>query len=178
MWGIAIVKKALWNSSASKMLDLSVGAWGIVLGVKASFEGWGVIFQQEDHNMERHPCRNDSGQWTEAGMRYDAGKRECHGLLQALKKFHNYVYGVRFLVETDANTLVHRLNLHTNDLPGAPVTRWIVRIGLFGFDLKNLPGRHIGGTGGLSQRPWGEGVPDPEQEDDLEETIIASLWGI
>jgi hypothetical protein len=98
--------------------------------------------------------------------------------MKALKKFRNYVYGVRFLVETDANTLVHQLNLPANDLPGALVTRWIAWIRLFDFDVKHGPGRLNGGPDGLSRRPRGQGEPEPEVEDDLEETIEASLRGI
>jgi hypothetical protein len=110
-----------------------------------------------------------------AEMRYDAGKRECCRLMKALKKFSNYVYGVRLLVETDANTLVHQLNLPANDLPGALVTRWIPWIRLFDFDVKHVPWRLNGGPDGLSRRPRREGEPEPEEEDDLEETIEARL---
>jgi len=92
--------------------------------------------------------------------------------------FHNYVYGVRFLVETDANTLVHQLNLPANDLPGALVTLWIAWIRLFDFDVKHVPGRLNGGPDGLSRRPRADGEPEPEKEDDLEDTIEANLRGI
>jgi integrase len=98
--------------------------------------------------------------------------------MKAVKKFRNYVYGVRLLVETDGNTLVHQLNLPANDLPGALVTRWIAWIRLFNFDVKHVPGRLNGGPDGLSRWPRGEGEPEPEEEDDLEETIDASLRGI
>jgi hypothetical protein len=44
--------------------------------------------------------------------------------MKVLKNFPNYLYGVRFLMETDGNTLVHQQMLPANDLPGALVTRW------------------------------------------------------
>ena len=81
--------------------------------------------QQEDENKDRHPCHYESGLWNNCEQRYDAGKHMCRGLMKELKKFRNYIYRVRFLVETDANTLVHQLNFCANDLPGALVTRWI-----------------------------------------------------
>lgn len=56
------------------------------------------------------------------------GKRMCHGLMKALKMFYHYVYEVTFLVEPDANTLVHQVNLPTNDLPGGLFTLSIVWI--------------------------------------------------
>ena len=72
--------------------------------------------------------------------KYDAGKWVYRGLMRALKKFYNNVYGVRFLVETNANTLVHQLNLPANDLLGALVTCGIVWIWLFNFEIRHIPG--------------------------------------
>jgi len=34
----------------------------------------------------RHPMRYESGLWNPTEGKYDAGKRECRGLLKALKK--------------------------------------------------------------------------------------------
>jgi hypothetical protein len=150
-------------------------AMAIMIGVDASLEGCGAILQQEDENMDRHPCRYECGLWNNAERRYDAGKCECRGLMKALKKFRNYVYGVRFLVETDANPLVHQLHLPANDLPGALVTQWIAWIRQFDFDVEHVPGRLNGGPEGLSRQPRGEGEAKPEENDDLEETIEASL---
>jgi hypothetical protein len=159
---MAILKEALCNAPALKTFDVSDGAGQIVVGVDASLEGWGAILQQEYENKDRHLCRYDSGLWNTAEKRYDAGKCECRGLMKALKKFRNNVYGVRFLVETDANTLVHQLNLPANDLPGALVTCRNAWIQLFDFDVKYVPGRLNGGPDGLSRWPRGEGEPEPE----------------
>jgi hypothetical protein len=77
---------------------------------------------QEDRNGKRHPARFESGVWTESESNYDAGKRECRAMLKVLKKFRFWLYGVHFVVETDANTLVAQLNRSATDLPGALVT--------------------------------------------------------
>jgi len=96
----------------------------IVLRVDASRFGFGAILQQEDRDGKRHPVRYESGLWTPAESRYDAVKLECRGL-RAIKKFRYYLYGVHFLVEIDARTLVHQLNQPTSDLPGTIVGRWL-----------------------------------------------------
>lgn len=70
--------------------------------------------------------------------------------MKAPMKFCNYVYGVRSLVETSANTLVYQLNFPTNDLPEELVTCWIVWIQLFDFDVKEVPGRQNGGRDGIA----------------------------
>ena len=103
--------------------------------------GFGAILQQEDRDGKRHPVLYESGLWTPAESRYDAVKLECPWLLRAVKKFRYYLYGVRFLVEIDARTLVHQLNQPTSDLPGTVVGRWIAYIRLFDFEI-----RHVAGT--------------------------------
>jgi hypothetical protein len=56
--------------------------------------------------MDQHPCHYESGLWNNAEKRDDAGKHECRVLMKARKKFRNYVYGVRILVEIDATRLI------------------------------------------------------------------------
>jgi hypothetical protein len=74
---------------------------------------------QLDKQSRRHPARYESGLWSKAEKRYDAGKRECRRLLKMLKKVRYYLYGVRFVIETDAKTLVAQLNKSASDIPGA-----------------------------------------------------------
>jgi hypothetical protein len=128
---------------------------------------------------KRHPCRYESGIWKEAERRYDAGKRECRGLLKALKKLRVYLYGVRFTVETDANTLVHQLNLPASDLPGAVITRWIAWLRLFDFDVVHVSGEKNSGPDALSRRPRSsDDSDDDEPEDDIEQMIEADMYAV
>ena len=115
------LKESLTNAPALSTLNYTEDAREIVLAVDASGEGWGAILQQEKEG-KRHPVRYESGVWTPAEKNYDAGKRECRALLRALKKLKVWLYGVRFVVEIDAKTLLHQLNLPIVDLPGAMVT--------------------------------------------------------
>jgi ribonuclease HI len=174
------LKDALCNALVQKTLDVSNQAGQIVLGVNASMEGWGAILHQEDEKKIRHPSQYESGHWNTAEKKYETGKRECRGLMRALKKFRTYVYSVQFFVETDANTLAHQLNLPAIDLPAALVNRWITWIRQFDFDVKHVPGGLNGGPDGLSRRPRGEWEPDPDDQevDDLEETIEAILRSV
>lgn len=80
-------------------------------------------------------------------------------------------------METDANSLVHQLNLPANNLPGAVVTHWNAWIRLFDFEVKYAPGRLNGGPNGLSLWPHGEAEPVPIVEDVSEETNHASFKG-
>lgn len=58
-------------------------------------------------------------------------------MLNVLRKMRFWLYGVRFVVEIDAKTLVHQLNLPGNDFPGALLTSWLALIGLFDYDIRH-----------------------------------------
>ena len=125
---MAILKEALCNAPALKMLDVRDGAAQIVIQVDASFEGQGAILQQEDKHKSWHSCHHESELWFKTEKRCDGGKCEFHGLMKALKTFGNYIYRATFLMESDVNTSVHELHVPANDLPGALVTPWITWI--------------------------------------------------
>jgi len=97
------LKLALTKALAIKAVDYA-SSGRIVLSVYSSLLGWGAILHQEDYMKKRYPARYESGIWTDAEKKYDAGNLECRRLL---KKFRYYLYGVRFLVEIDASMLVH-----------------------------------------------------------------------
>ena len=80
------LKNALTSAKAMRTLDYSAGAGEITLAVDASGEGWGAILQQIGDDGKRHPVRYESGVWSPREQKYDAGKRECRGVLKALKK--------------------------------------------------------------------------------------------
>lgn len=131
VWGddqdraMAILKEALTTAPALASLDYSEGAGEIILGADASLDSWGGVLMQaeRDKPKHRHPVRYKSGLWNNQEQKYDAGKRECRGLLKALKKVCCWLYGIHFVIELDANMLVAQLNRSASGLPGALVTR-------------------------------------------------------
>ena len=172
------LKLALTTSPALRSLDYSIGAGLIILGVDSSGKGWGAVLMQEWEG-KRHPSRYESGIWSDTEKSYDATKRECRGVLKALKKVRNYLYGVHFLLETDASVLVAQLNRGGTDLPGALVTRWIAWIQLFDFDVKHVAGKKHTAADGLSRNPPTEDdIREREMEEDIEDFIDAELGSL
>ena len=104
-----LIKLALTTPPALVSLDYTEGAGDIILAVDASLEGWGGVLMQLVQG-KRHPSRYESGIWSSAEKKYDATKRECRGVLKALKKVRYWLYGVRFILETDASVLVAQLD--------------------------------------------------------------------
>ena len=88
-------------------LSYTEGAGEIILAVDASLSGWGSVLMQVDINTKnQHLMWYESGVWSPTECKYDARKRECRGLLKALKKVWFWLYSIHFTIEIDANTLV------------------------------------------------------------------------
>ena len=182
------LKQALMSAPVLKPIDYKAKG-KIVLSVDSSLIGWGAILQQEDEGSiddatgkgrskrkrKMHPSRYEEGVWTGAERNYDTGKLECRGLLKALKKFREYLYGTKFLVQIDARTLVFQLNQPASDLPGSVVNRWIAWIRLFDFDIEHIEGPKHGGPDGLSQRGIQEGDSKESDPEDFDEALDADL---
>ena len=170
------IKLALTSAPALVKVDYSENKGEIILAVDASLTGWGAVLMQVDAEGRRHPSRYESGLWNPAEQQYDATKRECRGVLKALKKVRNYLYGIHFILETDAKVLVSQLNLAAADLPGALVTRWLAWIRLFDFDVRHVAGTKHGAPDALSRRPrTAQDEIEEAHEVDIDDFIEAEL---
>lgn len=143
----------------------------IVLQTDASLTGWGAVLMQV-RGGKRLPVRYESGIWTTAEAKYDATKRECRAVLFALKRLRCYLYGIRFLLETDAMVLVQQLNGAMYDLPGALLTRWIAWIRTFDFTIRHIRGTQNAVADALSRRPvTAQDYQDREEDGDIEDFV-------
>jgi hypothetical protein len=170
------LKLALTEAPALVSISYELGAGLVILAFDASKKGWGAVLMQLDAQKRRHPSRYESGIWSKAESGYDAGKRECRALLKSLKKFRQWLYGITFLVETDALTLAAQLNRSATDLPGALVTQWMAWIRLFDFDVRHVPGTKNVVADALSRRPpTEEDIEEAKGEMDVDEWVAEQL---
>jgi hypothetical protein len=172
------LKKALTEAPALVTISYAEDAGLIILAVDSSGRGWGACLMQEVDG-KRHPARYESGLWTEQEVRYDATKRECRGVLKALKKVRSYLYGVHFLLEVDVAVLAAQLNRSGTDLFSALITRWLAWVRLFDFDVRHVSDTKHSGLDGLLRRPRIESDNIDEQyEEDIDDFIDVELNAI
>jgi ribonuclease HI len=146
------LKNALTAPPALCRISYDEGAGEIVIGVDASLSGWGATMGQRDENKKMRVARYESGVWNRTEQNYDATKRETRAVLKALRKLRFYLYGVHFVLETDAKVLVDQMKRTATDLPGSLVTRWIACIRMFDFEVRHVPGKTHTAADGLSRR--------------------------
>lgn len=83
---MAILQEALTTAPALVSICYDEGAGEIILAPGATLLGWGGVLMQLDKEGRRHPARYESGLWSEAEKKYNAGKRECRGLLKTAEE--------------------------------------------------------------------------------------------
>ena len=151
------LKHCVTHAPALISIDYCEPLQPIIIAVDGSKKGWGAVLQQEDSMGHRRPVRYESGVWAVTERNWDSGKHECKAMLLALKKFRPWIYGVHFVVETDARTLVDQLNRSATDLPGALITRWLALLNMWEFDVRHVEGKKNVVADALSRRPEPEG---------------------
>lgn len=65
-------------------------------------------------------------------------------------KLHDYLYGVKFEVQTDNNPLTYILTTAKLDATGH---RWLAALSVYDFSLKYRPGKQNTDADALSRRP-------------------------
>ena len=134
----------------------------VVVSVDASMYGAGwVLYQYRLQN--RHPALFGSCTYSAAESRYSQPKAELYGIFRALKELRTRVWGIHFLLESDAKFLEQMMR--DPDLPNAPMTRWVAYLQLFDFTFHHIPAEKGRVQDALSRRPR---APDDSDESDGE----------
>ena len=111
----------------------------IILAIDFNLKKWSVILSQINFETSKnHFSRYESGLWTMFELKYDVTKRECCKLLKALKKVYFWLYEVRFIIEIDVNILITQFNRFAVDFSEALITRWLIWIHLFDFNVRHV----------------------------------------
>ena len=118
------------------MLHLPHHDKSYTLRVDASEFGTGVILLQE-HDNSLFAVGYRRTKLTSAERRYSKIERECLAVICAIRKFHPYLYGREFWVQTDQQPLQY-LNMakHVND----GIMRWAMYLQGFNMKIETIKG--------------------------------------
>ena len=96
----------------------------------------GAVLTQ-DIDGEEHPICYFSQKLNAAERKYSATERECLAVIRGIEKFRGYVEGAKFIVFTDHAALSY---LRSMKNPTALMSRWILRLNAFNFEIKYRKG--------------------------------------
>ncbi|OMJ15768.1 Retrovirus-related Pol polyprotein from transposon [Smittium culicis] len=119
-----------------KAPDYSEGAGKLLLTVDSSPVGTDVILRQENSGGTQNTRRYEIYTFSEREKRYPQVKRELQALKITVKSLKEYLYGIKFILETDAKPLLAIIN--KVELPNDAVGCWITYLHNFYYELKHI----------------------------------------
>ena len=118
-----------------------------ILDTDASGEGLGAVLSQTINGME-HVIAYASRTLTHTEKRYCATRREMLALVWGSRHFRPYLYGRKFLLRTDHNSLRW---LHNFKEPEGQVARWLETMAEFQYEVIHRPGKQHCNADSLSR---------------------------
>ena len=111
-----------------------------------------VLAQKDDDNTER-PIAFYSKKLSDSQRKYSVTKQEMLALVSAIRHFHTYLYGGKFLCRVDHHSLIW---LHNIKNPQGILARWLETLGSYDFEIEHRPGRQHINADALSRFPINE----------------------
>ena len=125
-------------SSQDMMCHFKTGL-PIKLVVDASPVGLGAILLQDHGQGQFRPICYASRSLSKVEQRYCQTEREALAVLWACERFHLFVYGKHFQVETDHKPLIGIFSPNGNK--SARISSWAIKLLQYDFELIYLPGQ-------------------------------------
>ncbi|VEN58041.1 unnamed protein product, partial [Callosobruchus maculatus] len=121
----------------------------------ASPYGVGCVLSQPDENGLYGPVAYHSRTLSSAERNFAQIDREALAVVGGVKKFHDYIYGRRVIIETDHKPLLGILRNHiaSPDIISPRMLRWSIILNAYDYDLRHVPGNKISNADALSRLP-------------------------
>ena len=75
---------------------------------------------------------------TQQQQKWDTFRKETYALVIALRQWHMYLYGNKFVVKSDHNPLI---TVRNKKDPRGKTARWLMELEEYDFDLVHIPGK-------------------------------------
>ena len=85
----------------------------------------------------RHPVAYASRKLLPREMNYPIIERECLSIVWGIQKFHNFLYGQSFILETDHQPLSY---LNKTEFQNSRIMRWALALQPYRFSVRYIKG--------------------------------------
>ena len=140
--------------------------------VDASGKGLGAALIQMDDSNNEHVIAFASKALTPTEQRYANIERELLAVVFGIERFHTFLYGAEFVVESDHKPLESIQLKQLNQAP-ARLQRMLLRIQPYDVTIRYRPGKDLKLADGLSRLN-----PRPGDTIKVERTIHAVKWSL
>ena len=108
--------------------------------VDASAQGTGAVLMQEDQDKVMHPIYYYSYKLKRHQLNYSTIELEALSLIQALKKFHCYLYQNphKIIIYTDHNPITFLSRMKNNN---QRLLRWALFLQEYDLDIRHVRGK-------------------------------------
>ncbi len=135
-----------------------------------------VLFHRWSDGRER-PIANISKTLTKAQKRYSQVQKEALAIVFALKKFHQFLYGRRFILVTDHKPLLVLFgpDKETPALAANRLARWALTLSQYEYDIEYRKTTDHGNADALSRLPVGPDRKFDEEEDVADTDTVCTI---
>lgn len=114
-----------------------------MLTANSSSYGRGAVLRQKDEEGKWKPIVYASRTLSTTEKRYVQIEKEALALTWACEKFHEFIYGLSFKLETDHKPLIFLLRAKSLDELNPRLQRMRMRLMHYDYDIYYIPGKDI-----------------------------------
>lgn len=123
------------------------------LHTDASCQAYSAILMQKNDDGKLHPVHYMSRKTTEAQSKYTSYELEALAIIEGVKKFRHYLFGIHFIIVTDCKAF--QMTLNKKELAmSTRVARWIMLLQDYDFEIVHREGSKMKHTDALSRIPY------------------------